>query len=667
MKNQGFIVVGLLLLLHALLVVKAGSSLSPTFDEPVHLAGGTSCWRTGDYRINPENGNLPQRIGSVPAAFDSSVIFRGESDLFWSRINEWMVAYNFFYRSGNDPETLIIRARSMMLLLSLALGICVYFISKAHFGIRGALISLALYVLSPTVLAHSPMVTSDISAALGFLLSACLLWWMLQRVTLVRVIFSGLALGILFVSKMSAALIVPVYVVLILLRLARRRGLRIDLFGWNRRVGGAGSQAVVFLGAGFFHIFCIMLAIWSSYGFRYSMLAPGAGEREREIVERNWSRMEEFGGIQGKAVSFFRTTGILPEAYSFGFCYVLDRSRKRYSFMNGKRSLYGWAGFFPYAFSVKTPLPVMLFLSAGCACIVLGLVRGRSSFGRRIYPYAALLVMPAVILSFAVFSNMNIGHRHILPLYPAFFVLAGASSALFRRSWRWRLAGALCLLWLARDVLAISPHCISYMNRPAGGPEHGYRHLADSSYDWGQDLKPFKRKLPVIRGTKTVYISYFGTASLEILGKRVLILPSYYQQPRGQVYRYGEGLYCISSTMLNLVYFGELLASAGLDPERFSEKGFSYYSEKVEPLLARSSAGNAELAAFVRDKGMDYWSRIYGRYELLRFAKLCEYLKDRDPDYRAGYSILIYDIGEEEIAEALSAPCLDTIDIPRGE
>src|SRR5437870_5327887 len=35
---------------------------SQTYDEGVHLTAGYTFWRYNDYRLNPENGNLPQRV-----------------------------------------------------------------------------------------------------------------------------------------------------------------------------------------------------------------------------------------------------------------------------------------------------------------------------------------------------------------------------------------------------------------------------------------------------------------------------------------------------------------------------------------------------------------------------------------------------------------------------
>jgi len=51
----------LIALLHAAMAVTAVNTKSPTFDEPQHLTAGYSYWVTNDFRLDPENGNLPAR------------------------------------------------------------------------------------------------------------------------------------------------------------------------------------------------------------------------------------------------------------------------------------------------------------------------------------------------------------------------------------------------------------------------------------------------------------------------------------------------------------------------------------------------------------------------------------------------------------------------------
>jgi hypothetical protein len=59
--------VALVLALHFAMAVGSKFHESTTSDEIAHLTGGVSYWKFKDYRLQPENGNLPQRWVAIPA------------------------------------------------------------------------------------------------------------------------------------------------------------------------------------------------------------------------------------------------------------------------------------------------------------------------------------------------------------------------------------------------------------------------------------------------------------------------------------------------------------------------------------------------------------------------------------------------------------------------
>ena len=60
-QSLEWVAVACLLAVHATLAWTSTLGMGPTFDEPAHIASGLSYWRFNDYRLQPENGNLPQR------------------------------------------------------------------------------------------------------------------------------------------------------------------------------------------------------------------------------------------------------------------------------------------------------------------------------------------------------------------------------------------------------------------------------------------------------------------------------------------------------------------------------------------------------------------------------------------------------------------------------
>jgi hypothetical protein len=122
------------------------------------------------------------------------------------------------------------------------------------------------------------------------------------------------------------------------------------------------------------------------------------------------------------------------------------------------------------------------------------------------------LIPPALIFILSTQAKVNIGLRHILPVYPFLFVLASRLATVqLRRGWAVPFAIGIPIIFTAISSLRITPHQLAYFNEFVGGPDQGYRYLGDSNIDWGQDLRGLKKymekeKLPII------FLSYFGTA-----------------------------------------------------------------------------------------------------------------------------------------------------------
>jgi tetratricopeptide (TPR) repeat protein len=105
-----------------------------------------------------------------------------------------------------------------------------------------------------------------------------------------------------------------------------------------------------------------------------------------------------------------------------------------------------------------------------------------------------VLVPCLVYLGSAVLSGMNIGARHILPLYVFSTILAAAGivalSSISRR-WVW-----VCAVLLAAHVassLAAFPNFIPYANEAWGGQRNVHNLLSDANVDWGQQLLQVKQ------------------------------------------------------------------------------------------------------------------------------------------------------------------------------
>lgn len=657
---------------------------SITSDEAFHLPAGYSYWAFNDYRLQPENGNLPQRWAAIPLAA-SPPRFPATTDPIWKNANVGAVGDQMLYRLGNDARHLAQQGRAMIALAGVGLGLLVYLWSRRLFGPSGGLLSVALYALSPTMLAHGSLITSDVVFTLFYLLASVCLWWVLRRMTLLSVAASCVVTGLLFISKASAILIVPVGLILLGVRLASSQPLPV---GWTasraRPVASRWGRLLAIVPVIALHILAAMVIVWGAYGFRFSAFnVPVAGEGQFFPAGWPWILDVELG-LPGRMIVWARDHRLLPEAFLYGYAHTLLFALKRGSFAWGEYGIYGWWWFFPFAVLIKTPLPVFATLAASAwawhrrtRVAVLDGLHSRSSpyrlpgddvarpptntwrqaIAQGLFDAAPLWVSMLVLWAMAIPSHLNIGVRHVLPTYPVMFVLAGGAAWWWRREHRVRAAGvALLVLWMAAESFLIRPHYLAYFNQLVGGPRQGYRYLSDSNLDWGQDLPGLKRWLDeqgLQNQTHTrVYLSYFGTASIEYHGVRAELLPCFAPrwEPRWPPPLTG-GVYCVSATMLQVT---RVVAPGPWTVD--DEAKYQQIREQLRIFEALRKDAPARLDEVLAQRPAEYWARMCFEFEGLRFARLCARLKEREPDDQVGYSILIYRLSDEFVRDAIEGP-----------
>ena len=327
----------------------------------------------------------------------------------WTASDVWTLGERFI-ESGNNLEEVLWRARCMNLLLSVALGFLVYAWSRSLFGPGGGMISLLVYATNPTILANGSLATSDLAPTLFFAASVGGLWKTFHTLSPGIVVCTALALAGLLLSKMSAWLIVPMALALLVVRLIGRRPL---LVRWardrvvERRLLKAGILCGVLLLQGAL----VVVAIWACYGFRYSAFRePHAGN---EHFYLGWNKTLRGAGALAPLVEFARDHRLLPEAYIYGTVCAYSRAQTRHAFLNGRYSLTGWWHFFPYTVLVKTPLPTFLLMILAAAGAVLKLV---AEAARRLArPSADLCGGPSMPRLPYGFSWSYIGPRPSIP------------------------------------------------------------------------------------------------------------------------------------------------------------------------------------------------------------------------------------------------------------
>jgi len=223
----------------------------------------------------------------------------------------------------------------------------------------------------------------------------------------------------------------------------------------------------------------------------------------------------------------------------------------RDSFLWGNYSKTGWWYYFLAAFALKTPIPFLIVLATAA-------IRGAR---RTLVLPAPLVLPPLVYLVVASSSNVQIGLRHVLPVFPFLFVLAAGVFA--RPAGRWLRLGIVgAAFWQAGEAVFVShPYHLAYFNELAGGPNGGYRYLVDSNVDWGQGLDALAEEVKS-RGVSALYISYFGSENPGRTGLRVVNIGSI-TQPRhednataGDLAAEKRCLLAVSVTNYQQTYYG---------------------------------------------------------------------------------------------------------------
>jgi hypothetical protein len=415
--------------LGALRIALTYDVLSATFDEPAHIAAGMQLLDKGEFTYEPLHPPL-SRLAVALGPYLAGFHSQNGGDL-------WIEGRRLFYgASGHADDELLILARLGVLPFFVLCAAAVWRWSAIRFGPMTGAIAVILLTNLPLFLAHAGLATTDATFAASFVLAffAFLAW--LERPDARRGGALGLAVALAVTAKLSALLFLPAACGAVLLhRWLVERG------EWNPlRLLAAWRGALAALLA-------FLATAWVVYGCR---LDPLYGPE----------RLAE--GIR--------------ELLAFG-------AAGQASYFLGDIRSHGWWSFFPVLIAVKTPLPFLIALAIGIGSMW---HRDRRDWRRLAPLLGGLAVLLAVIP-----APINIGARHVLPIFPLLAIVAARGLAIaFAASARRPAAGlaALALLtWTTIDAAAAHPDYLAYFNELTGA--HPERIAAGSDLDWGQDVK----------------------------------------------------------------------------------------------------------------------------------------------------------------------------------
>jgi hypothetical protein len=224
-----------------------------------------------------------------------------------------------------------------------------------------------------------------------------------------------------------------------------------------------------------------VIVLWAFYGFRYTARPAGL------LLEPSLAQyVQLLHGREARVVLFLARLHVLPEAWMYGLVDVRSMASGAPSYFFGKVYARGLWFYFPVLFFIKSTLGFL-----GLLIIAIGAVATSPLRYRREIRF--LVIPPLFYLLISMASRLNIGARHILPLWVFGCVLAAAGAwSLMERDKRWSYVVALLVLAHIGSSALAHPNYIAYANEAWGGPTQTYRYLSDSNTDWGQQLKATK-------------------------------------------------------------------------------------------------------------------------------------------------------------------------------
>lgn len=437
----------LLVLFVLLVLVVCQTSL--TADEPTYIAWGYALLAHGQeaFPLLIQRGYPPLLI-----EIEAALLYAANPNIPVEQLAGWPDDYAAFLTAFKSYMVPLDRtktiARLPLVLLTVLMGAVVFRWASDLWDARAGLIALGALVFDPLLLAHGGLAHSDGGVTALGTVALYAVWRWTRKPSWWRALGAGLLLGLTMLAKLSGLLWVAAAGVMIIEAIV--------LAHQKKAISAPLLQ-------GGFVLAVALLVLWAGYGFEvgrlpdFSLPVP---------VPTHWQNLR-----------------------------FLDQYTDVY-FALGEWSADGWWWYFPLAWAIKNPLPLLIGFVFGLVV----LLRRPPSMPRLL----ALGFFPLLYTVIAIRQRMNLGYRHFLPVHPFLYLIVGGGIAQLvqeRRSvWRWGFS--VLGIWYVLGTLRVFPYPISFFNELVGGAEGGYRYLSDSNVGWGQTddlLESYARAHPEVQ------------------------------------------------------------------------------------------------------------------------------------------------------------------------
>ena len=498
---------GLIISVAIFLAITSSWNDSLVVDEIPHIGAGYSYLVKQDMRLNPEHPPLAKDLAAIPLLFLKLKQGVFDTKSWQSDLNgQWEFGRKLIFNSGNDANQITHLVKLPMLLFFVLSAILIFRWAKKLYGNKAGLIALILFSFSPTVLAHSRFVTTDLPALFGILYATYFFFRYLKNQTAKNFWLASIFLGIALLTKFSTFMLIPFFfgLTLIYTLVFKKDYLKLP----------ARSMLLA--------VTAFIIVVMPAYAFHTWSYPP---ERQHSDTSKI---LETFGNrLLADPIVWASDKPVLRVAaqYGLGLLMVTQRSvGGNTTYFLGEVSRFGWRHYFPIVYLIKEPLAWWALVVTALATAAVSI----KSFQPRVYKIRSYLqenfIELAMILwlvfywALSINSTLNIGVRHLLPTYPFAILLVSGQIAKINYK-KFKIYGFLLTVllgWYVFENLSVSPYYLTYFNQAVGGPSGGYRYVVDSNLDWGQDLKRFSNWVKE-NDIPKIEFDYFGWAD-----------PSYY-------------------------------------------------------------------------------------------------------------------------------------------
>lgn len=368
----------------------------------------------------------------------------------------------------------IMNGRYVTFIICMLTGFFIYRWSKELFGEAGGLLSLFLFVFCPNLNGHGILLTTDAYTALFTVSTGYFYWKFIKQQGWKNFLAFTISLGLAQIVKYTLIHLFILFAVASLVVLIRKKA----VFSKMK----LNIVRLILLG--------IVVAFIINLGFLFNH--PGKSLNDMQLTSQSFIKLRN---------SFIGSIPLpLPEPYVIGLDQTTymneigagDPNVSDANYLLGQtRTGTGFWYYYLVVFIFKTPLTLLLMM---IGAIIFLFVRKKNQG----HP-STMLFLIGIIFYFlfvlGVQSNLQIGIRHAIMVYPILLVLAGFITTLPFFQKNSKIFLVVISVYSLASYYFFYPNLLSYSNELIMDKKNAYKVMADSNLDIGQGIYSLEKYL----------------------------------------------------------------------------------------------------------------------------------------------------------------------------